>query len=118
MTYLDNHPPQIINNTFLNGYYKILYIFITNTNNTSYGGEFEIMDPFTSATPIFPVFSSQPFGNNIFLASVFANSEEQSDYLASLDSDTRDYVMKHTDEFRSKQDIIDCIDRLHGGKRS
>ncbi|HWT27671.1 MAG TPA: hypothetical protein VN131_07000, partial [Mobilitalea sp.] len=35
------------------------------------------------------------------------------DYLASLDSDTRDYVLKHTDASRTRQDIIDCIDKLH-----
>lgn len=76
------------------------------------------MDPISSITPMQPIFTSQPFGNNIFLASIFVNSEEQSEYLASLDSDTRDYVLKHTDEFRTKQDIIDCVDRLHGEKRS
>ncbi|HWT73781.1 MAG TPA: hypothetical protein VN258_03540 [Mobilitalea sp.] len=61
------------------------------------------------------VFSSQPFGNNVFLASVFTNMDEQNNYLASLDSDTRDYVLKHTDEYRSQQDIIDCVNRLRTG---
>lgn len=69
------------------------------------------MDPYS---PMQPIFSSQPFGNNIFLASVFTNSEEEVDYLASLDSDTRDYVLKHTDLYRTKSDVIDCVNRLHG----
>lgn len=73
-------------------------------------------DPFTQMTPMQPVFSSQPFGNNIFLASVFTSIEEQEGYLNSLDSDTRDYVLKHTDEFRTKTDIHDCINRLHEGR--
>jgi hypothetical protein len=38
-----------------------------------------------------------------------------SDYLASLDSDTRDYVLKHTDASRTRQDILDCIDKLLNG---
>lgn len=82
------------------------------TDNTVYGGE--IMDPYSPITPMQSIFTSQPFGNNIFLASVFTNIEEQNNYLASLDSDTRDYVLKHTDEFRSQKDIIDCVNRLHG----
>ncbi len=36
--------------------------------------------------------------------------------LDSLDSDTRDYVIKHTGDNRTRQDILDCIDRLHHGK--
>lgn len=68
------------------------------------------MDPLTSTQPIF---TSQPYGNNLFLASIFTNIEEQESYLNSLDSDTRDYVLKHTDEFRSELDIKNCINRLH-----
>lgn len=93
-----------------------MHIFLPITYTTSYGGDF--MDPLSSPIPTQPIITSQTYGNNLFMASMFASSEEENDFLASLDSDTRDYVLKHTDEFRTKQDIIDCIDRLHGRKRS
>jgi hypothetical protein len=52
--------------------------------------------------------------NSVYFASIFSSKEEENEYLASLDSDTRDYVLKHTDDFSSKQDLIDCANRLHG----
>lgn len=55
-----------------------------------------------------------PFGSYMFVPGIFFSEMEQNDYLASLDSDTRDYVLKHTDEFRSRQDIEDCVNELHG----
>jgi hypothetical protein len=70
--------------------------------------------------PILPIAMSQanpttqPFGGFIFVPGVFASVDEGNDYLSSLDSDTRDYVIKHTGEFSSKADIIDCVNRLHG----
>jgi hypothetical protein len=62
--------------------------------------------PPTSTNPQF-----QPYG--IFYPSHYDPVEDGDKYLASLDSDTRDYVLKHTDEFRTKADIMDCIDKLH-----
>lgn len=53
-------------------------------------------------------------GNYAFLSGIFPTMEDSEKFLASLDSDTRDYVLKHTDEFRTKADIIECINRLHG----
>ncbi len=50
---------------------------------------------------------------NGFFPGAFISNE--NDYLASLDSDTRDYVLKHTDASRTRQDIIDCIDKLRNG---
>jgi hypothetical protein len=61
-----------------------------------------------------PIPSLQPFGGFIFVPGVFSSVEEGNDYLNSLDSDTRDYVLKHTSEFSSKMDIIDCVNKLHG----
>jgi hypothetical protein len=61
-----------------------------------------------------PIPSLQPFGGFIFVPGVFSSVEEGNDYLSSLDSDTRDYVIKHTGEFSSKADIIDCVNKLHG----
>ncbi len=72
------------------------------------------MDPNFMMSPFQSTIGSQPFSGGLFLASIFANAQEQDDYLASLDSDTRDYVLKHTDDFRTKDDIIDCVNRLHG----
>ncbi len=47
-----------------------------------------------------------------FFPGAFMNASSE-DYLDSLDSDTRDYVIKHTDTSRTRQDIIDCVDKLH-----
>jgi len=55
-----------------------------------------------------------PVGSLMFAPGIFFSESERNDYLASLDSDTRDYVIKHTDEYRSRQDIVDCVNRLHG----
>lgn len=44
---------------------------------------------------------------------VFDSEQEGQDYLNSLDSDTRDYVMKHTDSFSSKEELMDCVRKLH-----
>lgn len=53
--------------------------------------------------------------DNYLLAGIFLDYNERDKYLASLDSDTRDYVLKHTDEFRTKADIINCVERLRQG---
>lgn len=58
--------------------------------------------------------SMLPISGFAFAPGIFASDHEGEDFLSSLDSDTRDYVIKHTDEFRTKQDIVDCINRLHG----
>ena len=50
-----------------------------------------------------------------FLPGAFFNFNDDS-YLNSLDSDTRDYVIKHTADTRTRQDIINCVNRLHEGK--
>jgi hypothetical protein len=63
--------------------------------------------------PMQPILSSLPYGNNLFIAGIFSTPKDGDDYLNSLDSDTRDYVIKHSDEFRSRADIIDCVNRLH-----
>ncbi|HWT27430.1 MAG TPA: hypothetical protein VN131_05775 [Mobilitalea sp.] len=55
-----------------------------------------------------------PVGNYMFAPGVFLSDEDSNAFLSSLDSDTRDYVIKHTSEFRSKKEIDDCISRLHG----
>jgi len=72
------------------------------------------MDPYTPITQFQSVFTSQAFGNNVFLASAFTTVDERDSFLASLDSDTRDYVLKHTPEFRTKNDILECVAKLHG----
>lgn len=67
-----------------------------------------------STTPIVQTASYfQPYGGFIFAPGIFASSKEGNDYLSSLDSDTRDYVVKHTDEFRTMADIIECVNKLH-----
>ena len=56
--------------------------------------------------------SMNPFYTGFLInnAIPFADKEE---YLASLDSDTRDYVMKNTKDLDSIDEIRECINRLH-----
>ena len=70
------------------------------------------MDPLQFIPVAQPISSLQPIIG--FAPGVFPNIKESDDFLSSLDSDTRDYVLKHTDEFRTRSDVIDCVNRLHG----
>lgn len=69
------------------------------------------MDPFNSHTNDIPIPMVQI--NSGFIQGAFM--EYGDDYLNSLDSDTKDYVLKHTDASRTRQDIINCIEKLHRG---
>ena len=55
--------------------------------------------------------------NSLYVSSIQSYAEGTDDYLSSLDSDTRDYVIQHTGSRRNKADIIDCINELHGKGR-
>lgn len=57
-----------------------------------------------------------PLGNVYpgFIPGVFTSAQDRDEYLSSLDSDTRDYVLKHTGEFSSKADLMECVNKLHG----
>ena len=57
-----------------------------------------------------------PLGNEYpgFIPGVFSSTQDRDEYLSSLDSDTRDYVLKHTDEFSTKADLMECVNKLHG----
>lgn len=69
------------------------------------------MDPVQFGTATNPMLN--PTSSFMFVPAVTNNTNAAEDYLSSLDSDTRDYVLKHTDDFRSRQDIEDCVYRLH-----
>ncbi|MBH1942168.1 hypothetical protein I5677_14795 [Mobilitalea sibirica] len=58
-----------------------------------------------------------PMSSYMFAPGIFFTNDERDDYLSKLDSDTRDYVMKHTDSFRTRQDIEDCINSLHSNRK-
>ena len=62
-------------------------------------------------SPLMSQFSSVMFAPGIFL-----DDNDQNNYLSGLDSDTRDYVLKHTDGFRTRQDVEDCVSELHGNR--
>ncbi|MBE5965787.1 MAG: hypothetical protein E7255_02270 [Lachnospiraceae bacterium] len=64
--------------------------------------------------PIPSVIPGQMYGAYAFAPGIFPTKEDSDSFLDSLDSDTRDYVIKHTDDFRSKEDIMECVQRLHG----
>lgn len=65
------------------------------------------MDPMLPVAPLNP---SYP----VFIAGIFDTNQDRDDYLDSLDSDTRDYVINHTGEFSSREDLMNCVRRLHG----
>jgi hypothetical protein len=73
------------------------------------------MDPlsFVPATMSNP--TMQPVSSYMFAPGIFFTPEDGDKFLLGLDSDTRSYVLNHTDEFRTIQDIHDCIDRLQKG---
>lgn len=68
------------------------------------------MNPFLPNSLIQPNPSLSQNNGSILYPGIF--SVEDSDYLSSLDSDTRDYVLKHTDDNRTMADIKNCIDKL------
>lgn len=70
------------------------------------------MDPFQIVPTTQPISSLQPFSG--YVPGVFPNINDSNELLSSLDSDTRDYVLKHTHELRSRSDIIACVNKLHG----
>lgn len=70
-----------------------------------------LFTPLIQANP-----TTQAMSGYMFAPGIFFNSEEENNYLSSLDSDTRDYVMKHTDDYRTRGDIEECISKLHRGK--
>jgi hypothetical protein len=65
------------------------------------------MDPIHQVAPIQAV-------HPLYYAGLFDTYQETDDYLNSLDSDTRDYVLNHSGEFSTRIDLIDCVKRLHG----
>jgi hypothetical protein len=71
------------------------------------------MDPIPFASVSYPAFF--PIYGYSFAPGIFINDNDTDRYLSSLDSDTRDYVLKHTDEFRSRQDIENCVNKLRKG---
>lgn len=54
-----------------------------------------------------------PFYSGFLVNNVIPLGDEE-EYLTSLDSDTRDYVMKHAEDLNSLDDIRECINELHG----
>ncbi len=72
------------------------------------------MDPSTPAPYIQAISPLQSFAGFVFAPGIFESEEVRDEYLSSLDSDTRAYVISHTDEFRTRADISDCVNRLHG----
>lgn len=61
--------------------------------------------------PIMPIPTTQALYPLVF-PGISASQQDREEYLNSLDSDTRDYVMKHTDESSSKEDLMDCVRKL------
>ena len=59
-----------------------------------------------------PINTGDPMYNYIYYPIFFETREDVDKFLTNYDSDTRAYVINHTDEYRTKRDIIDCVHRL------
>lgn len=59
--------------------------------------------------------ASQSLLSNSLIPGMLAANKNSDDYLATLDSDTREYVMRHTSSDRTIMDIVHCVERLHDG---
>lgn len=53
-----------------------------------------------------------PLVMNAMVPGIFPTVSDRDNYLSSFDSDTRDYIIKHTDDLRSISDIEECVYRL------
>lgn len=47
---------------------------------------------------------------------IFSTFEESNDFLSTLDSDTKDYVLKHTSDFSTRGELMECVRKLHEGR--
>ncbi len=49
---------------------------------------------------------------NAMIPGIFPTIVDRDNYLSSLDTETRDYILQHTDDFRSVKDIADCVEEM------
>ncbi|BCN31474.1 hypothetical protein [Anaeromicropila herbilytica] len=68
------------------------------------------MDPLMPINPMFPNFSIYPAAT----PKLIGTDNEKEEFLASLDSDKRDYVLKHTSLDCSVKDLEECMKDLKG----
>lgn len=73
------------------------------------------MDPFNISNATF--YSSMPMSNFIFLPGIIGASDEDKEYLNSLDDDTREYILNHSSDFQSRDEVIEFVNRLHEDDR-
>ncbi len=52
----------------------------------------------------------------LLFPSIFFHINDRETYLSGLDSDTRDYVIKHTTQDASREDLERCVSQLKYGK--
>lgn len=64
-----------------------------------------------------PIITSMPPLYPAFVPGVFESMQEGNEFLDSLDSDTRDYVVKHKDTFNSKDELISFVNKLNGNSQ-
>jgi hypothetical protein len=76
-----------------------------------------IIEPILPIPPVVPTYLGDPMNNFALYPAFFETEEDSYNFLSSLDSDTRDYVINHTDDFRTKSDIIDCVYKLRNGSQ-
>lgn len=71
------------------------------------------MDNIPPIPPIQPNIAEQ-YGIPNFIPWLYPSSEDRDDFIASLDSDTRAYVEKHPEEFKSRSDVMNFVNRMKG----
>lgn len=72
------------------------------------------MDPFNLSNST--MHSDLPMGNALFTPIVFGASVYDQEYLNSLDDDTREYVLNHTSDFQSRDEVIEFVNRIHNSE--
>ncbi len=53
-----------------------------------------------------------PLVINALIPEVFPTIADRDDYLASFDSDTREYILQNTNDIRSISDIEECVRQM------
>ncbi len=69
------------------------------------------MDPFNLSNSTF--YSEMPMSNIAFSPVIFGATYEDREYLNNLDDDTKAYILNHTSDFQSRDEIIEFVNRLH-----
>lgn len=63
--------------------------------------------------PMYPMFPNYPIYPAV-TSKIIDTDNRKDKFLSNLDSDTRAYVLEHTENGCSTDDLRDCVKKLHG----